>query len=94
MTILNTTFLRLFALAAVPALVGFGIYLAGFHVVGVILMVIFGGCAILAAATYLLIQGYFLFLRLLDFLLGGTDHIPEPVNPVIQRVIVEHRQAK
>ncbi len=94
MTILNSTFLRLFALAAVPALVGFGIYLAGFHVVGVILMVIFGGLAFLAAATYTLIQAYFLFLRALDVLLGSTDNIPDPVSPVIQRVIVEHRQAK
>ena len=50
MMILNSTVLRLMAIATVPALVGFGLYLAGFHVVGAILMVIFGIGIVLAAS--------------------------------------------
>ena len=94
MMILNSTVLRLMAIAAVPALVGLGLYLAGFHVVGAILMVIFGIGIVLAAGLYIIVWGSYQFLRLVDFLLGGSAHIPEPVSPVIQRVIVEHRHAE
>lgn len=96
MMILNSTFLRLIALAAVPALIGLGLYLAGFHVLGIILMVLVGIGVLMLVGTFLIVTGSYLILRAVDWLLGGSDHIPDPVHPVIQRVVVvhEHRNAE